>query len=187
MPDDDAPPWEPPFSGTEVQHLLGALDRQRATFRWKADGLGAAGLAFRLPSSGLSLGGLLKHLARVEDEKFGKWLDGSPIGEPWASVDWEHEPLWDFESAADDTPEALYALYDGAVRHGRERLAAAIADGGLDQQVAIGRPDDVISLRRILFDLLEEYGRHTGHADLLREAVDGRTGEDPPWEFPGAG
>ncbi|HAP76120.1 MAG TPA: mini-circle protein [Acidimicrobiaceae bacterium] len=184
---DDAPPWEPPLAGTEVQHLLGALDRQRATFRWKADGLDAAGLAFRLPSSTLSLGGLLHHLARVESEKFTAWLSGAPLDEPWVSVDWDAHPHWEFDTADATPPEVLYDRYDSAVRRSRERLAAALADGGLDQRVHIGQPDDVISLRRILFDLVEEYGRHTGHADLLREALDGRTGEDPPWDFPGAG
>jgi hypothetical protein len=64
---------------------------------------------------------------------------------------------------------------------------AARTSGGLDQLVALAAPDGQrASLRRLLFDLLEEYGRHTGHADLLREAVDGRVGEDPPpdWRPP---
>ena len=74
-------------------------------------------------------------------------------------------------------------MYDAAVRRSRERLAAALADGGLDQQAHIGSPDMVVSLRRILFDLVEEYGRHTGHTDLLREMVDGRVGEDPTDDF----
>jgi hypothetical protein len=61
------------------------------------------------------------------------------------------------------------------------RLDAAIADGGLDQLVHLSWPDGRhISLRRLVCDLIEEYGRHTGHADLLREAVDGVVGEDPP-------
>lgn len=63
----DLPPWEPPFAGTELEHLTGALDRLRWTFRWKADGLDADQLAFRLPTSALSIGSLLKHLAWVED------------------------------------------------------------------------------------------------------------------------
>jgi hypothetical protein len=57
----------------------------------------------------------------------------------------------------------------------------ALADGGLDQLVHVSGPDGRhASLRRLVCDLIEEYGRHTGHADLLREAVDGVTGEDPP-------
>ncbi|WP_256461064.1 mycothiol transferase [Blastococcus sp. PRF04-17] len=78
-------------------------------------------------------------------------------------------------------PGELYALWDGAVERSRDRLAAALADGGLDQpaHVADGERGHA-SLRRLLFDLVEEYGRHAGHADLLREAVDGLVGEDPP-------
>ena len=63
----------------------------------------------------------------------------------------------------------------------RARLDAALACGGLDQLVDAASPDgEHANLRRLLCDLIEEYGRHTGHADLLREAVDGRVGEDPP-------
>ncbi|QIS12876.1 DUF664 domain-containing protein [Nocardia arthritidis] len=63
----------------------------------------------------------------------------------------------------------------------RDRLPVGAAAGGLDQLVHLAWPDGRhISLRRLVCDLIEEYGRHTGHADLLREAVDGRVGEDPP-------
>lgn len=60
-------PWEPPLAGDEVGHLVGALDRLRTTFRWKADDLDVAGLRNRIGASSLTLGGLLKHLAVVED------------------------------------------------------------------------------------------------------------------------
>jgi hypothetical protein len=174
-------PWEPPLAGTEAEHLVGALDRLRTTFRWKADGLDAAGLQTKVGVSSLTLGGLLKHLALVEDHYVSTKLDGEPPGEPWASVDWDREPDWEFQSAASDPPEQLYRLWDGAVERARARFAAALADGGPDQLVHAssddGRP---ASLRRLLCDLIEEYGRHTGHADLLREAVDGLVGEDPP-------
>lgn len=179
---DEMPPWEPPFAGTEVEHLVGSLERLRATFRWKAGGLDAAGLAFRLPTSALSLGGLLKHLAWAEDLMFTRKLSGTPQGEPWASADFGSDRDWEVTSAADDPPEELYALWDSTVERSRTRLADALANGGLDQQVAWGRDAGLtVSLRRLVCDLIEEYGRHTGHADLLREAVDGVTGEDPPW------
>lgn len=188
------PPWDPPVAGTEIAHLLGALDRQRATFRWKADGLDAAGLNARIGVSALTIGGLLKHLAVVEDEKFTVWLAGAPLGEPWASLGGppagDDADVWIFGSAADNSPQELYELYDGAVQRSHERLAAALLKGGLDQPVDIAFGElGHLSLRRMLFDLLEEYGRHTGHADLLREAVDGRVGEDPPgdWMWPGSG
>jgi hypothetical protein len=102
-------------------------------------------------------------------------------GPPWESVDWEASPDWPFTSAPDDPPEELYALWDGAVDRSHARFAAALPDGGLDQLVTHIWPDGSrTSLRRLLFDLVEEYGRHAGHADLIREAVDGRVGEDPP-------
>jgi uncharacterized protein DUF664 len=178
------PPWEPPLAGTEVEHLRGSLDRLRATFRWKADGLDAAGLAARVGDSSLTLGGLLKHLALVEDFAFTEKLRGEPIGAPWDPSQWEGDDEWEFTSASGDPPDILYALWDGAVARSRARLDAALATGGLDQPADVGSPDgEHASLRRILFDLVEEYGRHTGHADLLREAVDGRVGEDPPVEW----
>ena len=180
MATDGTAPWEPPLAGTEVGHLLGALNRLRVTFRWKAAGLDAEGLNTRIPSSSLTLGGLLKHLACVEDVTFTVKLDGVAPGEPWQTVDWDEVPDWDFASAAADSPEQLYALWDGAVRRSEARVNEALATGGLDHEAHVADGGVHASLRRLLFDLVEEYGRHTGHADLLREAVDGRVGEDPP-------
>ncbi len=178
------PPWEPPLAGSEQEHLLGALDRLRTTFRWKTDGFDAAGLQTRAGASSLTLGGLLKHLAACEDFIFTTKLRGEPMGDPWDATGWDGSNDWEFTSAADDLPEQLYALWDGAVERSGRRLGAALADGGLDQLVHIAGPDGQhVSLRRLLCDLIEEYGRHTGHADLLREAVDGGVGEDPPPEW----
>ncbi len=180
MTDGDTP-WEPPLAGTEAEHLVGALDRLRTTFRWKADDLDTAGLQSRIGASSLTLGGLLKHLAAQEDYAFTTKLSGEPMGAPWAATGWDGSNDWEFTSAANDTPEQLYALWDGAVERSRARLDAALGNGGLDQLVHVSRSDGRhASLRRLLCDLIEEYGRHTGHADLLREAVDGRVGEDPP-------
>jgi len=174
-------PWEPPLTGTEAEQLVGALHRLRTTFRWKADGLNAAGLRTRVGSSSLTLGGLLKHLARAEDQCFGPKLSGAPLGPPWDAADWGRDPDWDFTSAALDTPELLYGLWDDAVARSTATLAAALAGSGLDQLVHLSWPDGRhASLRRLVCDLIEEYGRHTGHADLIREAVDGVVGEDPP-------
>jgi Protein of unknown function (DUF664) len=173
-------PWEPPLAGTELDHLVGALDRLRTRFRWKADDLDAAGLAMRAGASSLTLGGLLKHLAITEDFIFTRKLTGEPVGEPWESL-WDGTDDWEFTSAAGDTPEQLYGFWEAAVEGSRARLDAALARGGLDQLVHVSSPErEHASLRRLLCDLIEEYGRHTGHADLLREAVDGRVGEDPP-------
>jgi hypothetical protein len=176
-------PWEPPLAGSEVEHLTGALDRLRTTFRWKADDLDAAGLRTRIGASSLTLGRLLKHLAAAEDYMFTVTMRGEPIGAPWDAMGagWRPSSEITFSSADGDDPEQLYALWDGAVERSRARLGVALADGGLDQPVHASWPDGRHpSLRRLVCDLIEEYGRHTGHADLLREAVDGRVGEDPP-------
>ncbi len=84
-------------------------------------------------------------------------------------------------SAANDTPEELYELWRGAVERSRNAWAQVLAAGGLDQPskrtIASGESPN---LRRALVDLHDEYARHVGHADLLREAVDGLVGEEPP-------
>ena len=84
-------PWEPPLAGGEQEQLVAALERLRTIFRWKADGLGPDGLRLRAGRSALTLGGLLKHLALVEDIQFGEKYDGTPPGEPWSAVDWDAE------------------------------------------------------------------------------------------------
>jgi hypothetical protein len=178
------PPWEPPFAGTEVEHLLGALDRLRWTFRWKAADLDAAGLRQGVGASTLTLGGLLKHLAVQEDYCSAVKVAGEPMPAAWDDNGWDDDQDWELTSAASDEPERLYALYDAAVARSRDTMACVIASGALDQPAAVelrdgGHP----SVRRVVFDLVEEYGRHTGHADLLREAVDGRVGEDPPADW----
>lgn len=181
---DTKPPWEPPIAGTEAEHLLGALDRMRWTFRWKADGLDTTGLQARIGASSLTLGGLLKHMALIEDHYFGERLLGDPMGTQWSESDWDGDPDWEFRSAVDDSPAYLYALWDDATARSRTRIRASLAAGGLDQPVELGWPTgERPSLRRLLCDLIEEYGRHTGHADLLREAIDGRVGEDPPADW----
>ena len=179
------PPWDPPTAGSEAAHLLGALDRQRATFRWKADGLDDGGLAVRVGASTLSLGGLLLHLAAVE-VLYSTWrLDGTaPLG-PWDARSWDTDEGWTATfDVGGRTAAQVYALYDESVAASRARTAAFLAGGSLTSPVNVTAPNcERASLRRLLFDLLEEYGRHTGHADLLREAVDGRTGEDPPEDW----
>jgi hypothetical protein len=176
----DETSWEPPLAGTEAEHLVGALDRLRTTFRWKADDLDAAGLRQRVGASTLTLGGLLKHLAAVEDYTFTAKLRGEPIGEPWTSTAWDGSNDWEFTSAAEDEPAELYALWDGAVTRARGRLDAALADGGLDQQAHVTGPDGThASVRRLVCDLIEEYGRHTGHAARTRRRAGARARNVP--------
>lgn len=171
--------WEPPIAGDEGATLLGFLERQRATFAWKTGDLDAAGLRATHGRSGMTLGGMLKHLARFEDDMSAEWLHGREQLAPWNAVDWGADPAWDWRSAADDAPEQLYALWRGAVARSRALLAAAMAEDGPARQA--GGPDSPApSLRYILLNMIEEYARHNGHADLIREAIDGRVGHDPP-------
>ena len=87
-------------------------------------------------------------------------------------------PTRDWDSAAEDTPEQLHTLWQDAVARSRPLVAEALADGGLDRLARRTWPDGrAPSLRWILVHLIEEYARHNGHADLLRESVDGLTGE----------
>jgi uncharacterized damage-inducible protein DinB len=170
---------EPPIAADEAATLLGFLDYQRATLAWKCAGLDAAGLRATLAPSSMTLGGMLKHLALVEDSWFSQRLLGRPPVPPWDAVDWDADPDWDWHSAAGDTPEQLRALWQEAVARSRSRVAEALADGGLGR-LATGITNDrgeAPSLRWIVCHMVEEYARHNGHADLLRESVDGLVGE----------
>jgi uncharacterized damage-inducible protein DinB len=179
---------EAPFAhvvmdGDETATLLSTLERNRRTFAWKCGGLGADGLRATTAASSMTLGGLLKHLALVEADWFAVKLRGEPIGAPWDSADWDADPDWEWSSAADDSPEYLYALWNDAVARSRAMVDAALMEGGVDQPGHHTWPDGrTPNVRRIIADMIEEYARHTGHADLLREAVDGLVGEDPPRE-----
>jgi uncharacterized damage-inducible protein DinB len=169
---------EPPLAADEITTLLGFLEFQRATLAWKCGGLDAAGLAATAASSSMTLGGMLKHLAYVEDQWFSRWLHGRDPAPPWDAVDWKADPDWDWHSAAEDTPEQLMALWRDTVARSRSLVTEALADGGLDQPSRRTWPDGrAPSLRWILVHMIEEYARHNGHADLLRESVDGLTGE----------
>ena len=175
-------PPQPPIAGDEAAMLLGYLERQRATFAWKSGGLDAAGLRATAGRSSMTLGGMLKHLARFEDDMSTEWLQGREQLPPWNEVDWDADPDWDWRTAADDTPEELYARWQEAVDRSRALFAEALAKGGLDQP---GRdvgdaPYQLPSVRFILLNMIEEYARHNGHADLIRESVDGLVGHDPP-------
>ncbi|MFD6092062.1 DinB family protein [Oerskovia sp. NPDC060338] len=173
---------EPPVAGDEVATLLGSLERQRATFAWKVGGLDAEDLGVRVASSAITLGGLLKHLAFAEELWFSTMLHGRAPGEPWDTVDWDLSPEWPWTSAAHDSPQYLYELWRTAVVQARAAVDEALADGGLDRRLVWqpGNDGERSSLRRVLVDLIEEYARHVGHADLIRESIDGLVGEDPP-------
>lgn len=174
-----SPPSEPPIAGDEVGSLLGSLERQRATLAWKCGGLDAAGMCATLGPSTMTLAGLLKHLAFVEDVYFTWRLHGRDFTVHWPGIDLD-DPEWVWSSATSDDPEALRAHWRAATDRSRAAVAEALEHGGLDQRVAVSDGDEAPSLRRVVVDLIEEYARHVGHADLLREAADGLVGEDPP-------
>lgn len=168
--------------GNEADMLLGFLDRQRATFAWKTAGLDAADLRATLAPSPLTLGGMLKHLARFEDDMSTEWLHGQPQLAPWNAIDWDADREWDWRSAADDAPQELYARWQQAVERSRAMFRAALASGGPDLPGTGNRADlaRLPSVRYILVNMIEEYARHNGHADLIRESIDGLVGHDPP-------
>ena len=169
---------EPPLAADETGTLLGFLDYQRATFAWKCDGLDADGLRARTAASKMTLGGMMKHLALVEESWCSEWLHGRDANPVWAGVDWEADPDWEWHSAASDSPEQLRTLWEASVANSRSLVAEALVSGGLDQLARRTWPDGRSpSLRWILCHLIEEYARHNGHADLLRESIDGSTGE----------
>src|SRR3954451_373893 len=100
MSDSAYPPWEPPFAGTEREHLLGSLDRLRATFRWKADGLDTAGMRTSMPSSALTIGGLVMHEAVKEDYPALVKVAALPMPAVSNAMSWEGVDCWEFSSAA---------------------------------------------------------------------------------------
>jgi uncharacterized damage-inducible protein DinB len=174
--DDEGRP-EPPVAADETATLLGFLDFQRATFAWKCSGLDAAGLQATVGVSSMTLGGMLKHLALVEESWFCRWL-GRDMRQLWKDVDWNSDPDWEWRTAAEDSPEQLRGLWEESVGLARASLGDALTHGDLGQLASRSWPDGRSpNLRWIVCHMIEEYARHNGHADLIREAVDGSTGE----------
>ncbi|WP_265520153.1 DinB family protein [Oerskovia flava] len=173
------PRTEPPVVADEIGTLRGFLDFHRETMRWKTAELGATELATRLPPSTMTLGGMLKHLAFVESHWFSVVLVGEQIMAPFDTVDWSADGDWDWHSAAEDTPDQVRSLFDRAVAASDAILDAVLADGGLDA-LSVGadrRTGERWNLRWVLVHMVEEYARHNGHADLIRESIDGFVGE----------
>ena len=86
---------EPPLTANETDTLLAFLEYQRATLAWKCAGLNTAGMAVTVGASSITLGGLLKHLAYVEDDWFSRWLHGRDRQPPWDTVDWKVDTDWE--------------------------------------------------------------------------------------------
>jgi uncharacterized damage-inducible protein DinB len=169
---------EPPLAADEFDTLMGFLEYQRPTLAWKCAGLDTPSFEKAVAASSMTLGGMLKHLAAVEDSWFSEWLQGRDPAPPFDAVDWDANPDWDWHSAANDTPEQLLTLWRDAVARSNFLVAEALLEGGLGQLARRTWPDGRSpSLRWILCHMIEEYARHYGHADLIRESVDGLIGE----------
>jgi len=169
---------------TEADSLLSVLERNRRTFAWKTSDLDENGLRATTAASSMTLGGLLKHVAPVEADWLAVKLAGEKYGPPWEEVDFDADPDWEWRTGAEDPPDEVYALWRDAVTRSREIVAAVIAERGLDGPASFTWPDGrTPTVRAMVLDMIEEYARHTGHADILREAVDGRVGEGAPADF----
>jgi uncharacterized damage-inducible protein DinB len=172
--EDDRMRIDPDPGGSELDLLGQYLDYQRETVLLKTDGLSGEQLARTLPPSKLTLGGLLYHLALVEES----WMEARFLGLPereWAGVDWEADPDWEFHTAAGLPPDQLRQRYQEACARSRHVVSNAAS---LDQpSVQPLRDGSHFSLRWVLLHLIEETARHAGHADFLREAIDGTVGE----------
>lgn len=171
---------EPPRDSGEAATLLGFLDHQRATLEWKCRGLSDEQLRVPLPPASMTLAGMLKHLAYVEDYWCTVVVAAEPSPEPWAGVDWKTDPDWEWHSALEETGAGLRALWTERVERSRGVVKARLDRGEAEAlgttHVAWGGRGRV-SLRWVLTHLIEEYARHNGHADLIRESLDGLRGE----------
>jgi uncharacterized damage-inducible protein DinB len=172
---EDLPRPDPPLASDELATLLGFLDYQRATFTWKCSGLGDEQLKQALHPTDMTLAGLLKHLARVEDGWFNGVVASGREPERWASVPWGEE----WQSALTERGSDLRTQWAASVEASRAIVAAQVS--GTPEALETTHPawdgQGRVSLRWVLVHMIEEYARHNGHADLLREAADGATGE----------
>ena len=162
-----------PTTGDERELLVAHLEHARATFRRKCQDLTAEQLRSTPTASSLSLAGLLKHLALVEWWWFRECLIGDPPHPAFAEVDWDADPDWELHTAAEDDPDWLFDLLDECSAAAREAV-----DGceSLDHVAAQQRHGEPVSLRWILLHMLDEVARHNGHADIIRESIDGAVG-----------
>jgi uncharacterized damage-inducible protein DinB len=168
---------DPDLSGDEYTLLTQFLDYHRATLVQKASGLTAEQRTATLGPSSLTLAGLVHHLAVVEDGWFGCTLLGLPPADWYANAPWDDDPDWEFTVAPDLDFDVVLDRYVAACENSRARTAEAFARDGLDAVGTSQRTGEQFSLRWILLHMIEEAARHNGHADLLREAADGSTGE----------
>jgi hypothetical protein len=161
---------ELPRVGGERETVTALLDWQRSTFALKCEGLPRERLSeMAVPPSRLSLHGLVRHHAASERWWFRLQFAGEKLPMLYYSDD---DPDQDFESLDGDVDEA-FGVWHAECARSREIVAAAPS---LDATGTLIRTGEPVSLRRILLHMIAEYARHNGHADLLRERIDGRIG-----------
>ena len=157
---------EPPRPGPEKDMLLGFLRYERDTVVWKLDGLDEEQLRWQHAPSSLTLLGLVKHLTDVERTWFQVRFAGEADHDAWnPERHWRIEP--------DDTSAGLIAAYRSACA-ASDRIVQAHALADVAAKTPPHRPG--VTLGWILIHMVQETARHAGHADLIREAIDGRTG-----------
>lgn len=151
------------------------LGNYRLTIQLKCEGLDAGQLARRsVPPSRLSLLGLVRHLAQVENHWFQRVLQGRTSAARLYKR--EDDRDWDF-SGADPVPEVVddaFATWKAEIA-GADEWLDVLPEADLGREVPMG--DGAVAVRDVLVHVIEEYARHAGHADLLRECIDGRTGQ----------
>jgi len=173
---DDLPKTFPGLNPGLAEASVASGVSQGASFAWTCGGLDAAGLRATLGTSSMTLGGMLNHLARFEDDMSTEWLHGRDQLPPWNAVDWDREHDWDWRTAATDAPEQRYGGWQAAIDRARALFAEAVAVNGASRPTGRGLP----GLGYILVNMIEEYARHNGHAGHIRESIDGLVGHDPP-------
>jgi Protein of unknown function (DUF664) len=158
------------MTGDERSMLTAWLDYQRATLLWKCEQLDGDALARRgVPPSALSLLGIVRHMSVVEWHWFERVFAATGTASP---ISLDDDADADFNDLDPARAMADFALFDRQCESSRAIVAAA---GPLNDEAAAAR--DRVSLRWILVHMIEEYARHNGHADLLRERIDGAVGE----------
>jgi len=161
---------EPPTVASEREMLEGWLDYHRATLLHKCAGLSTEQLKRRpCPPSGLSLLGLVRHLTEVERWWFRAHVGGEQLDDLYCSAE---DPDGDFNDLDGADVEAVFATFHAEVAAGRKAVAGRSLEDTVPQ-LTDGLP---LSVRWVYVHMIEEYARHNGHADLLREQLDGVTG-----------
>ena len=160
-------PSEPDRLADERGALTQQLDFHRATLLRKLEGLDAESLVRPMTASGLSLLGLVRHLTQTEHAWFLNTFAGLPDPEPYPADGGDD----DFRVAHDETYDGLVEDYLQTCERARAVVAAAELD-----DVVTTRGGEAINLRAIVLHMIQETARHNGHADIIREAIDGETG-----------